>query len=131
MASTRKVLQTLACTPHFKDDAQDPWVTMESPLQVSYWFNPQSGVTLEDMAAAMESFASSNFSRQLQGAGGVPGPVSVNYSGQILNVAIRGQIYSRETLINYSAAEYLHDGEAFNMDYRETIQASLCCCILL
>ena len=131
MASIQKSALTIACTPHFKDDAQNPWVTMESPLQVSYWFNPKSGVTLEDMAAAMENFASSNFSRQLQGAGGVPGPVSVNYSGRILNVAIRGQIYSRETLINYSAAEYLHDGEAFNMDFLQTIQSYLCCCILL
>ena len=106
-------------------------MTLESPLQVSYWFNPKSEVTLEDVAAAMENFASSNFNRQLQGAGGVPGPISVTYSGRVQSVTIRGQIYSRETLVNYRAVQYLHDGEVFNMDYFQIVQSGLCCCLLL
>jgi hypothetical protein len=122
--------QTIACTPHFKDGAENPWVTLESPLLVSYWFNPKSGVTLEDMATAMENFASTNFGKHFQGNSGI----YVNYSGQIQNVTIRGQIYSRETLIKYRAAEYLHDGEVFNMGYLLTLQTGCCgelCCLLL
>ena len=73
--STRTA-QVLACTPHFKDDAQNPWVTLQGPLELHYWFNPKSEVTLENVAAAVENFASSNFNRQVQGAG----PVAVTYT---------------------------------------------------
>ena len=130
MAAIQRSAQILSCTPRFKDDADHPWVTLESPLQVSYWFNPKSEVTLEDVATAMENFASSNFNKKLQLQGGVPGPVSVTYSGRIHSDTIRGQIYSRETLVNYRAVQYLHDGEVFNMDYLQTVR-SVCCCLLL
>ena len=125
--STRTA-QVLACTPRFKDDAQNPWVTLQGPLELHYWFNPKSEVTLEDVAAAVEHFASSNFSRQVQGA-----PVAVTYSGRIQSVTIRGQLYSREALVNCRAVEYLHDGEVFNMDYFQTFQSTvpICCCLLL
>ena len=130
MATTPLYVQTIACTPHFKHDAHNPWVTFEGPLQVSYWFNPNSGVTLEDMAAAMEDFASTNFGRQFQGSTAASITASA-YTGRIQNVTIRGQIYSRETLINYRAAEYLLDGEVFNMGYLQSYRTFAACCLLL
>ena len=128
--AVQRSAQVLSCTPRFKDDADHPWVTMESPIQVSYWFNPKSEMTLEDVAAAVENFGTSTVNKQLQGAGGAPSPVSATYSCQVQSVTIRGQIYSRETLVNYKAAQYLHDGEAFNIDYLQTVR-SVCCCLLL
>ena len=134
-AATRNT-QILACTPHFKDDADNPWVT-ESQLELGYWFNPKSEVTLEDVAAAVEKFASSKVSRQFQNEEQVPSPITVTgtYIGQVQSFTIRGQLYSRETLVNYRAVEYLHDGEVFNMEYFQTfegdVKVKLCWCALL
>ena len=49
-------LLTLSCTPHFKDDAERPWITQESITSVSLWFNPDGGSTLEDIAETIENF---------------------------------------------------------------------------
>ena len=34
---------SLSCTPHFKFDAEKPWVTKESVSSLHYWFNPEKG----------------------------------------------------------------------------------------
>ena len=56
----------IACTPHFKADAQQPWVTQGNGLlSIGFWFSPKAGLTLEDVAAVVEGFVSSNISKQM------------------------------------------------------------------
>ena len=134
---TNTYVLTISCTPHFKDDAQQPWwVTQENVLGFGYWFNPKEGLTLEDMATAVENFADSNLNKMQ------PQTVNVNVrsSGRIESVTIRGQNYSREALVNYRASDCLYDGEVFNVSLLQntqitvrpigTVQPIGCCTIL-
>ena len=102
--------QTLSCTAHFKKDAEKPWVTSDSPIQLNYWFNPITDLTLEDVAASIEEFARSQY----------------RSDGQVLSFTIRGQAYSKETMVNFKAAEYLHDKEPFNLAYKHNLKKVRC-----
>ena len=103
---------TLSCTAHFKNDAEKPWMTADSPANLRYWFNPNTELTLEDVAASIEEFARSQY----------------RSDGQVLNFTIRGQTYSKETMANFKAAEYLHDKEPFNLVFKHNLKG--CCTIL-
>ena len=85
----------MTCYTHFVNDSQGAWATREGPTlaNVSFWFNPNSGMTLADVVSTIE--------RNL-------GPMRI---GRVL---IRGQLIPRPQLRNYKAAEYLRDNEAFN-----------------
>ena len=137
-------MMTISCTPHFKEDAQQHWVTQENMFGISYWFNPNEAPTLEDMIGAVENFISANYNKMMPqnmnvAAGGtqVQMHTTSNMQGKIVVVTIRGRNYERETLVNYKAGEYLHDGEVFNMDYayqltmNTTTNVKPFCCTLL
>lgn len=109
--ATSNTTQTLSCTAQFKKDAEKPWVTSDSPIKLRYWFNPDTGLTLEDVAASIEDFARSTY----------------RANGQVLSFTIRGQTYSKETMANFKAADYLKDGEPFNLMYKHKLK---CCTIL-
>ena len=43
------------CTPHFKQDAQNCWVTQENETKLELWLHPQSQMTLEDVAKVIDN----------------------------------------------------------------------------
>ena len=85
----------MTCYTHYVNDAQEAWATREGPTvaNISFWFNPNSGITLADVVSTIE--------RNL-------GPMRIG------TVMVRGQTFPRAQLANYKAAEYLRDNEAFN-----------------
>ena len=99
----------LACTPHYTDAAAT-WVTQDSEhgSQFSIWFNPNAGLSLEDLAQAMESHARDL--TQLYASENL----KFIFEIQVQRFIIRAQTYSRELLPSYKAADLLKDKEAFN-----------------
>ena len=104
--------QVISCTTEFKYDAQKPWVTSVNPIQIRFFFNPNMGITLEDVATTIDNFASAQF----------------RSNGQVESFNIRGQLYSRESMANFKASDNLYDGESFNLVYKHNI--GICCAIL-
>lgn len=97
---------TVTCTPHFKSDAEQPWVVQEGVGVISLWMHPDSNMTLEDVAALIESFASSQVDQRM-----------INYSGRIHNATFRGQTIVREQMSARLARDYVRDGEPFNLRF--------------
>ena len=65
MANVRSGSHTVTCTPHFKNDADRPWITQEGVGIISISLHPKSDITLEDAAKLIENFASRQVSDQL------------------------------------------------------------------
>ena len=55
------------CTPHFKQDAQNAWITQDGEFKLCIWLHPQSSITLEDAARLIDEYV---MSRLRQGPGG-------------------------------------------------------------
>ena len=47
---------TTVCTPHFKPDAEKPWVTKENKESIHFWFNPYKTQTLLEVAESIEAW---------------------------------------------------------------------------
>ncbi len=126
--------ETVTCTPHFKQDADRAWVTQEGAGILSLWMNPNSDMTLEDIAKLIEQFGEKQVADQLA-AQPSSRLVNVNFTNSIHNATIRGETFQRAQFVNYHAKEYLHDGEPFNLLYAFAttvpVWLYLCpCCIL-
>ena len=46
---------TVTCTPHFKNDAERPWITQEGVGIISISLHPKSEITLEEVAKLIEN----------------------------------------------------------------------------
>ena len=109
MAASAGIVQ-LACTPRYTDVAAS-WVTQESDHAYSLWFNPSQGLSLEDLARTVEAHA-----RDLTQLLAQNSPMArVNLDIQIQRFTIRAQVYARQYLPNYKAADVLRDRETFNV----------------
>ena len=117
---------TFSVTPHYKDDADQPWITLESQLAISVWLSPKTNMTLEDVAKLIESFAADQVSQQLTYSTSATqnpfaaGAASVNYRGEVYSMTFRGQNIMRSQMLNFSAKDHLREGEPFNMIFTQT-----------
>ena len=127
---------TFSVTPHYKDDADQPWITLESQLAISVWLSPKSNMTLEDVAKLIESFAAGQVSQQLtHSAAQSPlnaGVANINYRGVVHSMTFRGQNIMRSQMLNFPAKDHLREGEPFNMIFTQSFSANpftmLCPC---
>lgn len=114
---------SITCTPHFKEDADKAWVTQDSLTAISYWFNPEHGLTLEDAAETIEQFVQS-----------MPGYSSQIASCTFKSFVIRGEQFSKDGLMMsaHLAADKLHDGEQFvvKVDKQVGVLGTGCCVVL-
>ena len=113
---------TYSCTPHYKEDADKPWVTLESELAYSIWLSPKSSMTLEDVAKLIESFVTGQISQQLAHKDPV---VNYNYEGVVRSMIFRGQDIQRTQMANYSVKDYVREGEPFNLVFRPNLQGKI------
>ena len=82
------------CIADSVNDAQRAWVTREG-LNLKVSFNPNSGITLEDLVKVINDEISQRPAR-------------------ITRVTIKGQVLKKSVLGNYKAVDYLPDKESFN-----------------
>ena len=101
---------SLCCTPHFKPDAEKPWVTKESVSSLHYWYNPEKGQTLLEVAEQIEAWMRYDFEETLQ--------TTARYNMNILSMEIRGVKYTREELATKTASETLDNEEPFTLRIR-------------
>ena len=99
----------LSCIPRYTD-ASASWVTQESQVAYSLYFNPAQGPTLEDLARAIE-----NHAREMTKLLAQNSPISTNLDIQVQTFTIRAQVYARQYLPNYRAGDVLRDREGFNV----------------
>ena len=137
MASVRSGSHTVTCTPHFKNDADRPWITQEGVGIISISLHPKSDITLEDVAKLIENFASRQVSDQLATQPGAAQTMNIQFRSTVYNMTFRGEIIQRAQMVNHRAIDYMRDGEPFNLLYNFTNTSTVnpwmlfCpCCIL-
>ncbi len=110
---------SISCTPYFKQDAEKAWVTQDSLTSVKLYFNPDHGLTLEDIAQTIEQFVHT-----------MPGYSTQVASCTVASIAIRGEHYSKDSLMSgHMAADKFHDGEQFTVRVDQRVGTG-CCAIL-
>ena len=107
--SISSVVSQFSLTPRYTD-ADNLWVTQDTDLSYSVYFNPSKHATLENIAQAVEKFAVDLVELNNQN----PHVAKVKLTIQIQRMDIRGHAYARQYLPNYKAAEVLRDREACN-----------------
>ena len=106
---------TITCSPHFKKDAEQPWVTQEGDGIISLWMHTRLSLTLEKVAKLIENAAISQAQSQ---AGNLSGwDLHYQYTATIHNMTIRGRTISQEEMASYPAKDHIRDGETFNLLY--------------
>ena len=109
---------SLCCTPHFKHDAEKPWVTKESASSLHYWYNPEKGQTLLEVVEQIEAWIRYDFEETLQ--------TTARYNMNILSMEIRGVKYTHEELATKTASETLRNEEPFTLRIRGGQGGSSC-----
>ena len=117
MASVRSGSHTVTCTPHFKNDADRPWITQEGVGIISISLHPKSDITLENVAKLIENFASRQVTATQQEA---IQAMHIQFRKTVYNMTFRGEIIQRAQMVNYRAVDYMRDGEPFNLLYNFT-----------
>ena len=120
MAGVRSGSYTVTCTPHFKNDAERPWITQEGVGIISISLHPKSEITLEDVAKLIENFASRQVADRLATQPTVTQIMNVQFRRTVYNMTFRGEIIQRAQMVNYRAVDYMYDGEPFNLLYNFT-----------
>ena len=101
----------VGCIPRYTDAAAC-WVTQESQVSYSLYFNPAQGSTLEDLARTIEDHAREMTKIASQNT---PHGVRTNLDIRVQTFTIRGQVYARQYLPNYRAGDVLREREGFNV----------------
>jgi len=113
----------VTCTPHFKSDVENPWVTRESKILLHYWFDPDKTKTLLQVAENIEAWAVGDYQVQVQQTNICCPP---RFHLYISYVEIRGRTYGRQEMATLSTSRALYDNEPFNM----RVYGSTSCTIL-
>ena len=116
------VLSMVGCIPRYTDAAAC-WVTQESQVSYSLYFNPAKGPTLEDLAKSIEDHGREMNKIVSQNA---PVPVKTNLDIRVQTFTIRGQVYARQYLPNYKAGDVLREREGFNVVVWQRASAAGC-----
>jgi len=107
-------VSSISCTPHFKDDAENPWITRESQLLIHYWFNPGKTQTLHQVVESIEAWGLNEYQQQVQRSSALK-CCYPDYSLTIDNVEIRGTTYDRQAMTTLYTSSALHNEEPFTM----------------
>ena len=108
---------SITCTPHFKSDAEKPWIIKETSTLIHYWFNPGKPHTLLEVAEAIEVWVVSEYAEDIKQAKAIYDSsccIKANYTepqATIYKMEIRGVSYDRETMAVKYTNECLHDEE--------------------
>ena len=120
---------SITCTPHFKHDAENAWVTREGQGSIHYWFNPDKIKTLLEMAESIEAWSLNDFQQQA-GQVAMPCPCckppSVDYSLTINSMEIRGRTYDRQAMASCEVSSTIHNEEPFNISVRSSTRVAVC-----
>ena len=125
MSTTKTSSVTCSCTPHYKEDADKPWVTLESEQAYSIWLSPKSSMTLEDAAKKIENFEERQVYQQLAEEAALNPLANYNYQGTVCNMTFQGQVIQRSHMTDYSAKDYMREGESFNLLFTQTFRATV------
>ena len=98
------------CTPHFKQDARNAWITQDGDSKLCIWLHPQSSITLEDAARLIDEYI---MTRLQQGPGAHLVPDQV-----VDSMTFRGQSIARAQMASCRAVDYMRDDEPFPLLYR-------------
>ena len=111
----------LTCTPHFKPDADQPWITMDSKTAISLWISPNTPLTLEDVAQLIENFVVSQFEQKLAGQ---PTCGKIQLHCSVFSMTFRQQAIDQSQMASLAAKDYVRDGEPFNLFSRQRARES-------
>ena len=125
MAGVRSGSYTVTCTPHFKNDAERPWITQEGVGIISISLHPKSEITLEDVAKLIENFSSRQVADQVATQPTITQTVNFQFRSTVYNMTFRGEIIQRAQMVTYRAVDYMRDGEPFNLLYNFTNTSTL------
>ena len=125
MAGVRSGSYTVSCTPHFKNDAERPWITQEGVGIISISLHPKSEITLEEVAKLIENFSSRQVADQVATQPTITQTVNFQFRSTVYNMTFRGEIIQRAQMVTYRAVDYMRDGEPFNLLYKFTNTSTL------
>ena len=115
------------CTPHFKPDAEKPWVTKESNTIIHFWFDPRKTQTLLEAAEAIETWAAYEYQNETKkqvkaSIDNVPCCMRCclhindnEYHAAITKMEIRGESYDRDAMAVKYTNELFRDGEPITL----------------
>ena len=104
---------SISCTPHFKPDAERPWVTRESVTSLHYWYNPEKEQTLLEVAEQIERWIHHDYEALVSRRTGLF-PV---YAMNILSMEIRGVEYDRQALATKTTRDSYRNEEPFTIRF--------------
>ena len=111
---------SISCTPHFKPDAERPWVTREFVTSLHYWYNPKTEQTLLEVAEQIEKWIQYDHdalrSRQRGFSQNVP------YNIEILCMEIRGVNFDREVLATKTTTDSFYNEEPFTLRFHNILR---------
>jgi len=118
-------MTSVTCTPHFKSDAEKPWVTRESGVLIHYWFNPGKTETLLEVAECIEAWALHEYEEEIKqtktnltSTWSLHCCAIINYSKYqvtINKMDIRGVTYDREAMAIKTVNDCLRDEEPITL----------------
>ena len=109
---------SISCTPHFKPDAQRPWVTRESVTSLHYWYDPKTEQTLLEVAEQIEKWIQYDFAALR--AQGHRSSYREQYNMNILCMEIRGVEFNREVLATKTTTDNFNNEEPFTLRFCNT-----------
>ena len=120
---------SISCTPHFKPDAERPWVTRESVTSLHYWYNPKTEQTLLKVVEQIERWIQYDYKALKQGS------VLNQYNMTILCIEIRGVEFDRDVLATKTTTDNFYNEEPFTFRFQNTLSRSSSsefeCCIII
>ena len=120
---------SISCTPHFKPDAERPWVTRESVTSLHYWYNPKTAQTLLEVAEQIERWIQYDYKALKLRLWGN------QYNMNILCMEIRGVEFDRDVLATKTTTDNFYNEEPFTLRFQNTLSRSSSsefeCCIII
>ena len=120
---------SISCTPHFKPDAERPWVTRESATSLHYWYNPKTEQTLLEVVEQIERWIQYDY-KALN-----PRSMRNQYNMNILCMEIRGVEFDRDVLAAKTTTDNFYNEEPFTLRFQSTLRYSNSsefeCCIII
>ena len=104
---------SISCTPHFKSDAERPWVTRESVTSLHYWYNPEKEQTLLEVAEQIERWIHYDYEALVPRKTGL----FASYAMNILSMEIRGVEYDRQALAIKTTRDSYRNEEPFTIRF--------------
>ena len=98
------------CTPRFKEDAQNSWVTQEDETKLNLWLHPQSQMTLEDAAKVIENYLAAVKSQAPN--------LAITADQFVESMTFRGQRIARPQMADHRAVDMMRENEPFSLLYR-------------